>query len=103
MTSLVPLSQKPRITRFKYKMLKLLFDAASLNFFASFLSLQGAHPPVIWPTRGVEQVGNYVFIGFLSLGLGTICALLVWIFMFMPRPWRGDSDASLPSAHLTNK
>lgn len=48
MTSLVPLSQKPRIIRFKYKMLKLLFDAASLNFFASFLSLQGAHPPVIW-------------------------------------------------------
>lgn len=30
---------------------------------------------VTWPSRGVEQVGNYVFIGFLSLGLGTIAGM----------------------------
>ena len=69
MTSLVPLSQKPRIIRIKYKKLDLLFDAASLNILTSFLSLQGAYPPVIW-LQGVEQIGScgFIIIGFLSLG-----------------------------------
>lgn len=80
--------------------LKLIFDSASLNFFASFLSLQGAYPPVVRLHGQLEAWNRGEVMGLSDsqpLSLSTYLRNVVQIHAAL---WRDDSDASLPSAHL---